>query len=108
MRNSHYKFGLTHISYALKHSKSRHRDPQIPTGPQLRAKFACYLYMLTRNLPQVAPDSTNRVHNIVRKPIHQANSGHSDALYAFKSRGFGGEVGLGVVRNLALFESSFS
>jgi len=31
-----------------------------------------------------------------------------DALYAFKSRGFGGEVGLVVVRNLALFESSFS
>ena len=34
--------------------------------------------------------------------------GNADALYAFKSRGFGGEIGLDVARNLALFESSFS
>ena len=34
--------------------------------------------------------------------------GNADALYAFKSRGFGGEIGLGVARNLVLFESSFS
>ena len=52
--------------------------------------------MLTRNLPQVAPDSTHRVHNIVRKPIHQTNSAHSDALYAFKSREFFGRK-IGVV-----------
>ena len=32
----------------------------------------------------------------------------TNALYAFKSRGFGGEIGVGVARNLVLFESSFS